>query len=209
MTSVCDGHGAGPGFAVDGHESQSSPLPSPSVSCCDGFATDGQLSRLSGTPSESASGSVVVVVVVGHGVAPGFGKDGQASPWPSASVSCCVGFTIAGQLSRASGTPSPSESGTVVVVVVVTHVPSAVGFFTWKSLVVLSTTVPVLNATLYVSPPPSASTAQPSVPVFGGTTVTGASLPSMPIFRVKTPRVERLICAVFTAPFSDSLSLYL
>jgi len=41
------------------------------------------------------------------------GHASQASPKPSASASACAGFGTDGQLSVASGTPSPSASGEV------------------------------------------------------------------------------------------------
>ncbi len=103
-----------PGLAAIGQGSHASPLPSPSVSVCPGLGTVGQLSDALGTPSPSMSlGSKDVQVVV----LASRGQGSQASPRPSPSKSGCtplsigrIGLNTVGQLSIASGMPSPSLS---------------------------------------------------------------------------------------------------
>src|SRR6185437_2363748 len=108
-----------PGLAAIGHGSHASPLPSPSVSACPGLGTVGQLSDALGTPSPSMSlGSKDVQVVV----LASRGQGSHASPTPSPSTSGCaplsigrIGLNTVGQLSIASGMPSPSLSVAEVV----------------------------------------------------------------------------------------------
>src|SRR6185369_2376917 len=96
-----------------------------------------------------------------------------------------------------------------VVVVVVTQVPSAVGFFTLKRVGPLFVRRPVVKATLYESPPVRVRSAQPPVPLFGGRMESVPSLLSRIALIWKTPLPDFLICAVLTAPLSPFGSLYL
>src|SRR5262249_17981313 len=98
----------------------------------------------------------------------------------------------------------------VVVVVVVTQLPSAVGFVALKSIApVLVIWLPGPNCTLYVSPPFRPSSTQPSKPGSGGSTVIDPRLPSATALRTILPRDDFLICALLRGPFSPFESLYL
>src|SRR5262249_20315627 len=108
------GQGWVPGLASMGQGSQASPLPSPSLSFWSWLGTVGQSSMALGTPSASRSlgSKAEQVVVLGSS-----GQGSQASPSPSPSKSGCLplsigrmGLKIVGQLSMASGIPSPSPS---------------------------------------------------------------------------------------------------
>src|SRR4051812_44197278 len=76
-----------PGFACIGHTSQTSPLPSESVSACVGSASNGHLSLRFATPSPSTSFGSNVLHVVEFASS---GHTSQASPLPSPSASACA-----------------------------------------------------------------------------------------------------------------------
>jgi hypothetical protein len=65
------------------------------------------------------------------------------------------------------------------------------------------------NSTLYESPPVISRRMHPSVPGFGGSTVSGETLP-LPLTLIwKVPLDDFLICAALIGPFSYFESLYL